>query len=99
MFYINVRTSFVPRAVTNLATATDLRPVYEKKHQRWEATVRYTINRDYYLELNGSNLTDDSFQDRYQGDRNTTRRTFGKNYSLAFVANLDQLRLPFVDRH
>ena len=99
MFYINVRTSFVPRAVTNLATATDLRPVYEKKHQRWEATVRYTINRDYYLELNGSNLTDDSFQDRYQGGRNTTRRTFGKNYSLAFVANLDQLRLPFVDRH
>jgi hypothetical protein len=29
---------------------------------------------------------------------NTSRRTFGTNYSLAFRANLDQLKLPFIDR-
>ena len=99
-FYVNVRTTIIPAGVTTLATATDLRPVYESRHQRWDATVRYRLNRvgTYYLELNGSNLTDDSFRNFYQGGRNTSRRTFGKNYSLAFVANLDDLRIPFLNR-
>jgi len=97
--YFNLRTTLFPEAVTTAATATDLRPVYESKHQRWDATLRYTFpNRNYSLELNGANLTNDSWRNFYQGGRNTSRRTFGTNYSLAFRANLDQLRLPFIDR-
>jgi iron complex outermembrane recepter protein len=97
--YINVRTTIFPEAITTAPTATDLRPVYESKHQRWDATLRYTLpNRNYSLELNGSNLTNDSWRNFYQGGRNTSRRTFGTNYSLAFRANLDQFRLPFIDR-
>ena len=96
--YFNVRTTLFPEAITTAATATDLRPVYESKHQRWDATLRYTFpNRNYTLELNGANLTNDSWRNFYQGGRNTSRRTFGTNYSLAFRANLDQLRLPFID--
>jgi outer membrane receptor for monomeric catechols len=75
-----------------------LRPVYESSHQRWDATVRYTISRAYSLEFNAANITDDSYLNRYQGGRNLSRRTFGTNYSLAFRANLDQLRLPFIDK-
>lgn len=97
-FYMQVRTTIFPEAIAGAASATDLRPTYESRHQRWDATLRYTISRNYSLELNGSNLTDDSFLNRYRGGRNESRRTFGTNYSLAFRANLDQLRLPFVDR-
>ena len=78
------------------ATATDLRPVYESSHQRWDANVRWQINPTYQLELTGSNLTNDSWRNFYQGGRNTSRRTFGTNYLLTFRANLDQIRLPFV---
>lgn len=96
-FYVNVRTTLFPEAITTAPTATDLRPVYESSHQRWDATVRYTFpNRNYSLELNGSNLTNDSWRNFYQGGRNTSRRTFGTNYTLSFRANLDQLRLPWV---
>lgn len=96
--YLNVRTTIFPRAITTAATATDLRPVYESSHQRWDATARWTINRTWSAELNGANLTNDSWRNFYQGGRNTSRRTFGTNYSLAFRANLDQLKLPFLDR-
>ncbi len=96
--YVQVRTTIFPEAIAGAASTTDLRPTYESSHQRWDATVRYTISRNYSLELNGSNLTDDSFLNRYRGGRNESRRTFGTNYSLAFRANLDQLRLPFIDR-
>ncbi|MBI5691244.1 MAG: TonB-dependent receptor [Verrucomicrobia bacterium] len=91
--YLNVRTTLFPEAITTAASATDLRPVYESKHQRWDATLRWTISRTYSLELNGANLTNDSWRNFYQGGRNTSRRTFGTNYTLSFRANLDQLRL------
>lgn len=93
-----VRTTIFPRAITTAPTATDLRPVYESKHQRWDANLRWQINPTYQLELTGSNLTNDSWRNFYQGGRNTSRRTFGTNYNLAFRANLDQLRLPWLDR-
>ncbi len=96
--YLQLRTTIFPEAITTAATATDLRPVYESSHQRWDATARYTFNRTYSLELNGANLTNDSWRNFYQGGRNTSRRTFGTNYTLAFRANLDQLKLPFLDR-
>jgi len=98
MFYVQVRTTIFPEAIAGAASANDLRPTCESSHQRWDATVRYPINRTYSLELNGSNFTNDSFLNRYRGGRNESRRTFGTNYNLAFRANLDQLRLPFIDR-
>ena len=91
-----MRTTLFPRAISTAATATDLRPVYESSHQRWDANVRWQINPTYQLELTGSNLTNDSWRNFYQGGRNTSRRTFGTNYLLTFRANLDQIRLPFV---
>ena len=60
--------------------------------------MKLNLSRIYALELTGSNLTNDSWRNFYQGGRNTSRRTFGTQYSLSFRANLDQLRLPFVDR-
>jgi hypothetical protein len=97
--YFNVRTTIFPQAITTAATATDLRPVFESRHQRWDATARWQINKTYALELTGANLTNDSWRNFYQGGRNTSRRTFGTNYSLSFRANLDTLKLPFLDRN
>ena len=97
-FYANVRTTIFPEAITTAATTTNLMPVFESSHQRWDATVRLQFNRTYSLELTGTNLTNDSWRNFYQGGRNTSRRTFGAQYSLSFRANLDQLRLPFIDR-
>ena len=97
-FYIDLRTSILPSAVRTLATATDLRPVFEKRHQRWDATMRWRINRNYAVELVAANITNDSFLDTWQGGRETSRRTFGKSFILTFSANLDQLRIPFLDR-
>lgn len=96
--YFNVRTTIFPRAITTAPSATDLRPVYESSHQRWDATARWTMNRTWSIELNGANLTNDSWRNFYRSGRNESRRTFGTNYSLAFRANLDQLKLPFLDR-
>jgi iron complex outermembrane receptor protein len=95
-FYAQLRTTIYPEAITTAATATDLRPVYESSHQRWDATVRLKLSNTYSVELTGANLTNDSWRNFYQGGRNTSRRTFGVNYSLSFRANLDQLRLPFI---
>ena len=97
-FYANVRTTIFPQAITTAATTTNLLPVFESAHQRWDATVRLQFNRTYSMELTSSNLTNDSWRNFYQGGRNTSRRTFGTQYSLSFKANLDQLRLPFLDR-
>jgi TonB-dependent receptor len=96
--YLNVRTTIFPRAITTAPTLTDLRPVYESRHQRWDATARWQFNRTYSVELTGANLTNDSWRNFYQGGRNTSRRTFGTNYTLSFKANLDQIKLPFLDR-
>ena len=98
-FYVNVRTTIFPEAITTAATTTDLRPVFESSHQRWDATARWNINRNYRLELTGANLTNDSWRNFYQGGRNTSRRTFGTNYTLSFSADLSSLRLPFIDRN
>jgi hypothetical protein len=97
-FYIDVRTSVLPEAVRTLPTLTDLRPVYEKRHQRWDATVRWRFSRAYALEFVAANLTNDSFLDTWQGGRETSRRTFGTSYILTFQANLDDLKLPFIGR-
>src|SRR5262249_16655819 len=48
--YLNVRTTIFPQAITTAATTTDLRPVYESRHQRWDATVRLQFNPTYSLE-------------------------------------------------
>ena len=98
LFYFSVRTTIFPEAITTAPTATDLRPVFESSHQRWDASARWRISRTYALELTGTNLTNDSWRNFYQGGRNTSRRTFGAQYSLSFRANLDQLRLPFISR-
>ncbi|MSU23915.1 MAG: TonB-dependent receptor [Opitutus sp.] len=98
LLYVNVRTTIFPEAITTAATTTNLLPVFESSHQRWDATVRLQFSRTYSVELTGSNLTNDSWRNFYQGGRNTSRRTFGAQYSLSFRANLDQLRLPFLDR-
>ena len=95
--YFNVRTTIYPQAITTAATTTDTRPVFESSHQRWDATARWNITRTYTVELTGSNLTNDSWRNFYQGGRNTSRRTFGTQYSLSFRANLDQLKLPFLE--
>lgn len=96
--YVDVRTSIQPKAIRTLPTTTDLRPVFEARHQRWDATARWDINRSYSVEFVAANITDDSFLDTFQGGRETSRRTFGTNYLLTFRANLDQLKLPFLDR-
>jgi TonB-dependent receptor len=95
-FYVNVRTTIFPQAITTAATTTDLRPTFESRHQRWDATVRWTFSQTYSVELTGANLTDDSWRNFYRSGRNESRRTFGTNYSLSFKANLDNLRLPFL---
>ncbi len=97
-FYVNVRTTIFPEAITTAASTTNLLPVFESSHQRWDATMRLQFTRAYALEFTGSNLTNDSWRNFYQGGRNTSRRTFGTQYSLSFKANLDQLRLPFLGR-
>ena len=89
---------FGARAVAVLATATDLRPQYEARHQRWDATLKWRINRTYAVEFVAANLTADSFLDRTQGGRVISRRNFCKNYLLTFNANRDTVRLPFFDR-
>jgi iron complex outermembrane receptor protein len=98
LLYFSVRTTIFPEAITTAPTATDTRPVFESSHQRWDASARWRISRTYAVELTGTNLTNDSWRNFYQGGRNTSRRTFGAQYSLSFRANLDQLRLPFIDR-
>ncbi len=95
--YFNVRTTIYPQAITTAPTTTDTRPVFESSHQRWDATARWNITRTYTLELTSSNITNDSWRNFYQGGRNTSRRTFGTQYSLSFRANLDQLKLPFLE--
>ena len=96
LFSVNLRTTIFPEAITTAATTTNLLPVFESSHQRWDGSVRLQFSRTYSLELTGSNLTNDSWRNFYQGGRNTSRRTFGTQYSLSFRANLDQLRLPFL---
>jgi iron complex outermembrane recepter protein len=100
MLYFNVRTTIFPSAITTLPTTNDLRPVFEARHQRWDATARWNIGarQMYRVELTAANLTNDSFRDQIQGGRSISRRTFGTNYSLSFTADWSAVRLPFFDR-
>ena len=99
LFTLSIRNTYFPEAITTAATTTNLLPVFESSHSRWDGSVKVNLGRIYSLELTGSNLTNDSWRNFYQGGRNTSRRTFGTQYSLSFRANLDQLRLPFIDRN
>lgn len=80
------------------ASTTKLNPVYEARHQRWDFTLRYRLGRNYTLELTGSNVFEDPSIKSYQYGRLVSRRDFGANYVLSFSANLDSLKLPFIDR-
>jgi len=71
----------------------------EARHQRWDFTMRYRLNRNYALELTGANVLKDPSLKTYQANRLLTRRDFGATYVLSFTANLDALRLPFLDRN
>jgi TonB-dependent receptor len=98
LFSINLRNTIFPEAITTAASTTNLLPTFESSHSRWDGSVKLNLSRTYAVELTGSNLTNDSWRNFYQGGRNTSRRTFGTQYSLSFRANLDQLRIPFLDR-
>ncbi len=97
--YAQVRTVIYPSGVRTAASATDLRPQIEARHQRWDFTLRYRLNRNYALELTGANVLKDPSLKTYQANRLLTRRDFGATYVLSFTANLDALRIPFLDRN
>ncbi len=97
--YIQARTVIYPWAVQAYANGTsDLRNTYEARHQRWDFTLRWRMNRRYSVELGGSNVFKDPSRKFIQSGRVTQQRDYGANYVLSFSANLDDLRLPFVDR-
>ena len=98
-FYIQARTVIYPGGIRTVASATNLNPVYEARHQRWDFTLRYRFNRSYALELTGANVLEDPSLKSYQYGRLLTRRDFGASYVLSLTANLDSLRLPFIDRN
>ena len=77
----------------------DLRRQIEARHQRWDFTMRYRFNRSYALELTGSNIFEDPSLKTYLSGRLLTRRDFGASYVLSFTANLDAIKLPFLDRN
>lgn len=98
-FYIQVRTVIYPSAIVTRANGTtDLRNTYEARHQRWDFTVRYKINRNFDAELGGSNVNEDPSRRRFVGGRVTEQRDYGATYLLSFKANLDSIKLPFLDR-
>jgi TonB-dependent receptor len=99
MFYVQARTVIYPGGVRTAASATNLNPLYEARHQRWDFTLRYRINRTYALELTGSNIFEDPSLKTTQYSRLQSQRDFGASYVLSFTANLDGLRLPFIDRN
>jgi hypothetical protein len=97
--YAQVRTVIYPRAIQAYANGTtDLRNTYEARHQRWDFTLRYRMSRNYALELTGANIFEDPSRKFIQGNRVTQQRDYGAQYVLSFTANLDQLKLPFIDR-
>jgi TonB-dependent receptor len=98
-FYAQVRTVIYPRAVQAYANGTtDLRNTYESRHQRWDFTLRYRISSSYALELTGANIFEDPSRKFIQAGRVTQQRDYGAQYVLSLTANLDQLKLPFLDR-
>ena len=99
-FYVQARTVIYPQAVTTYANGTtDQRNTYEARHQRWDFTLRYRFTRNYAVELTGANVFKDPSRKFIQAGRVTQQRDFGSQYVLSFTANLDQLKLPFLDRN
>jgi hypothetical protein len=97
-FHIEARTIIYPGGTRLATTSTsDLRPQIEARHQRWDFTVRYRFSRNYALELTGANIFKDPSLKTYQTGRLISQRDFGASYILSFTANLDNLRLPFLD--
>ncbi len=97
-FYVQARTVIYPGGVRTAASTTNLNPLYEARHQRWDFTMRYRFSRNYALELTGSNVFEDPSLRTFQYGRAASRRDFGSSYVLSFTANLDSLKLPFIDR-
>lgn len=97
-FYIEARTTIFPEAVTTLPSATDLRPIYLARKQRWDMTVRYRYSHRYAIELNVGNVFDVPSRELVRGGRIQESRSYGTTYALSFSANLADLTLPFVDR-
>jgi len=95
-FFIDVRTSISPSAVRTLASLTDLRPIFEKRHQRWDITTQWRFSRAFRTEFAISNLTNDSFLDTWQGGRETSAAPSHELHPHLY-ANLDNLRLPLSD--
>jgi hypothetical protein len=60
--------------------------------------MRYRFSRNYALELTGSNVFEDPSLRTFQYGRASSRRDFGASYVLSFTANLDSIKLPFIDR-
>jgi hypothetical protein len=98
-FYVQARTVIYPGGVRTAASTTNLNPLYEARHQRWDFTLRYRLSRNYALELTGSNVFEDPSLRTFQYGRASSRRDFGSSYVLSFTANLDALKLPFIDRN
>jgi iron complex outermembrane recepter protein len=100
-FYLQARTEIKPSGYRTAqgASTTDLRRQIEARHQRWDFTMRYRFNRSYALELTGSNILKDPSLKTYLSGRLLTRRDFGASYVLSFTANLDAIKLPFLDRN
>jgi iron complex outermembrane recepter protein len=97
-FYIEARTTIFPEAVTTLPSATDLRPVYLARKQRWDLTTRYRFNHRYSLELNVGNVFDVPSRELIRGGYLQESRSYGTTYALSFSANLADMKIPFLDR-
>lgn len=99
-FYAQARTVIYPSAITSRANGTtDLRDTYEARHQRWDVTLRYRLRRNLDVELGGSNIFKDPSRKFIQAGRVTQQRDYGSQYLLSFRLNLDQVKLPFIDRN
>jgi len=62
--------------------------------------MRYRINRSYAPRARPvSNVFEDPSLKTYLSGRLLTRRDFGASYVLSFTANLDSIKLPFIDRN
>ena len=82
-FYVQARTVIYPGGVRTAASTTNLNPLYEARHQRWDFTMRYRFSRNYALELTGSNVFEDPSLRTFQYGRAASRRDFGSSYVLS----------------
>ena len=76
-FYIEARATLFPQAVTTLASATDARPVFLARKERWDLTLRYRFNQRYSLEFNGGNIFKVPSRELIRGGRVQESRFYG----------------------